>query len=117
MKKIFDHTMLGNITMKNRLIRSATWEGMGDDEGHIGEDLLQVYEDLAKGGVGAIITGFTSVDDNDRYFGGMVRLSDDSLIPDHQKLTEISHQYNCPVIVQLALGEYNGSYRDMSISD
>lgn len=117
MKNIFDNTTLGNIEMKNRLIRSATWEGMADEEGHINDGLLLVYEGLAKGGVGAIITGFTSVADDDHYFGGMVRLSNDSLTADHKALTEIAHKNNCPVIVQLALGEYNGSYRDMSIND
>ena len=43
-------------------------------------ELYQVYEGLAKGGVGAIISGFTSVSDDDRYFGGMARLSNDGLI-------------------------------------
>ena len=43
------------------------------------------------GGVGAIITGFTSVAANDFYFGGMMRLSDDALIPQYKKLVDIIH--------------------------
>ncbi len=117
MKTIFDKTTLGNIKTKNRLIRSATWEGMADGEGHIPEELFKVYDGLFSGGVGAVITGFTSVSDNDFYFGGMVRLSNDSLISEHKILTENAHKNDCPVIVQLALGEYNGSYRNMSIND
>ena len=109
-KKIFGPAKLNNIVLKNRLIRSATWEGMADIDGHIPDKLYDTYEELAKGGIGAIITGFTSVDGDDHYFGGMVRLSDDELIPEHKRLTDLCHKENCPVIVQIALGEYaNGT--------
>ena len=107
-KKLFDRARLGRIELKNRLIRSATWEGLADAGGHLPETLYHTYEELAKGGVGAIITGFTSAADDDRCFGGMARLSNDGLIPEHQRLTEICHAENCPVIVQIALGEYAG---------
>ena len=107
-KKIFETVKLGSLNLKNRLIRSATWEGLADDNGHMPEKLYQIYDELAKGGVGAIITGFTSVADDDHYFGGMVRLSNDSLIPEHTRLTELCHKEECPVIAQIALGEYAG---------
>ena len=107
-KTLFDRVRLGSIELNNRLIRSATWEGLADASGHLPETLYDTYEEVAKGGVGAIITGFTSVADDDRYFGGMARLSNDDLIPEHQRLTEICHAENCPVIVQIALGEYGG---------
>ena len=96
--------------LKNRLIRSATWEGMANIDGYIPDKLYDTYEELAKGGIGAIITGFTSVARDDHYFGGMVRLSGDELISEHKRLTELCHKENCPVIVQIALGEYaNGT--------
>lgn len=60
----------------------------------------------AKGGVGAIITGFTSVALHDYYFGGMMRLCNDTLIPQYQKLADTIHAEDCPVITQLALGAY-----------
>ena len=40
------------------------------------QEQVDVYEEIAKGGVGLIITGFTSVDAKDGYFGGMARISD-----------------------------------------
>lgn len=116
MKHIFDQARLGSLPLKNRLIRSATWEALADEAGNMEETLYAAYEGLAKGGVGAIISGFTSVADNDHYFDGMARLSNDSLIPQHNRLTGIAHRYQCPMIVQLALGEYNrGSHRGMAI--
>lgn len=106
MKNIFDAVEIGNLRLKNRLVRSATWEGLGADDGSIGEDTCEIYRELAKGGVGAIITGFTSVDADDFYFGGMMRLCDDNLIPQYKKLVEVIHAENCAAISQFALGAF-----------
>ncbi len=106
MKNLFESVELKNLHVKNRLVRSATWEGIADFDGSIGENTYEIYRELAKGGVGAIITGFTSVATNDFYFGGMMRLSDNKLIPQYKKLVEIIHAENCAVISQLALGAF-----------
>ena len=110
MKNIFDAVELKNLHLKNRLVRSATWEGIAALNGSISDDTYEIYHELAAGGVGAIITGFTSVATNDFYFGGMMRLSDDKLIPQYKKLVEIIHAENCAAISQLALGAF---YRNL----
>lgn len=74
MKQIFEETKLGDLTLKNRLIRSATWEGIASPDGSLPEEAYAIYDELAAGGVGAVITGFTSVSLHDCYFGGMMRL-------------------------------------------
>ncbi|MBQ4403925.1 MAG: NADH:flavin oxidoreductase [Selenomonadaceae bacterium] len=106
MKNLFDAVELNNLHLKNRLVRSATWEGIADFDGSIDENTYEIYRELAKGGVGAIITGFTSVSTNDFYFGGMMRLSDNKLIPQYKKLVEIIHVEDCAAIIQLALGAF-----------
>jgi 2,4-dienoyl-CoA reductase-like NADH-dependent reductase (Old Yellow Enzyme family) len=80
-KKIFETAQLGNLTAKNRLVRSATWEGVATPEGGITPIGYDIYQELACGGVGTIVTGFTSVSDTDHYIDGMMRLSNDALIP------------------------------------
>jgi len=57
MKTLFDSTAIGEMKLKNRLWRSATWENMADEKGHLTDRLIQVYRNLARGGVGTIITG------------------------------------------------------------
>ena len=106
MKHLFDNIPLKNLKAKNRLVRSATWEGIANRDGSVTEEAYDMYDEIAKGGVGTIITGFTSVAANDYYFGGMMRLSDDALIPQYKKLTDIIHAQGIPVITQLALGAY-----------
>ena len=114
MKKIFEPVKLKNMTLKIRLIHSATWEGIANPDGSIPKEAYSIYEELAKGGIGAIITGFTSVSLHDYYFDGMMRLCNDDLIPQYKKLVDIIHTEGTPVITQLALGAYyrekNGRY-------
>ena len=116
MKKIFENVKFGNIAVKNRLIRSATWEGLGKEDGSIPKTCYEIYEELAKGGVGLIITGFTSVAADDHYFGGMMRLCSDDLIPQYKRLTDIIHKENVPVIAQLALGGFYREYADEDLA-
>ncbi|MBQ8964999.1 NADH:flavin oxidoreductase [Ruminococcus sp.] len=112
MKTIFDKTEINDLNLKNRLFRSATWEALADESGHFDEEIYNIYNELAAGGVGCIISGFTSVSDTDRYFGGMARLSNDGLISEHTRLTDIVHRNDIPIIAQLALGEYQNKEID-----
>ena len=106
MKHIFEEITLPNLSLKNRLVRSATWEAVAADDGSIDERAYRIYDELAAGGVGAVITGFTSVSDDDRYFEGMMRLSRDGLVPQYRRLSDTVHAHDTPVIAQLALGAY-----------
>lgn len=106
MKKLFEEVRLNHLTVKNRLVRSATWEGVAAPDGSISEEAYAIYDELARGGVGLIINGFTSVSTHDFYFDGMMRLSEDRLIPQYRKLTDIVHATGVPIIAQLALGAY-----------
>ena len=118
MKTIFDKTEIKDLKLKNRLFRSATWEALADENGHFDEEIYRIYDELAVGGVGCIISGFTSVSDRDQYFGGMARLSNDGLIAEHKRLTDTVHAHDVPIIAQLALGEYqNKEIRELNDSD
>lgn len=61
MSKLFETTEINGIVLKNRFVRSATWEGMADDDGTCNMKLVDMMTKLAKGGVGLIITGHAYV--------------------------------------------------------
>ena len=61
MKKIFEEVELKNLTARNRLVRSATWEGIANSDGSITEESYAIYQELARGGVGTIITGWFNI--------------------------------------------------------
>jgi len=61
---LFSPKKIGTMTVKNRLVRSATYEGMADDNGLVDNRYVALYENLARGGVGLIIGGFAFVKEN-----------------------------------------------------
>jgi len=64
---LFQPLELGSLTLPNRILRSATYEGLADREGMPQvEGLARTYTALAKGGVGAIVTGFNAVSQDGR---------------------------------------------------
>ena len=85
-RTIFDKVTLNHLAMKNRLIRSATWEGLSQFDGSITDEAYEIYRELSRGGVGAVIVGFTDVSQDDHYIHGAMRLSRDELIPQFRKL-------------------------------
>jgi len=100
MKSLFDQTQLGSLKMKNRFVRSATYEGMADEKGRMTDELFKIYKDLAKGGVGTIITGLTAVTDLEEFIPGQMGIYEDSFIDEYKKITEMVHKYNANIMLQ-----------------
>ncbi|BCN30961.1 NADH:flavin oxidoreductase [Anaeromicropila herbilytica] len=106
---VFVPEELSGIRLNNRILRSATDEGMADSDGNPTEKLIKLYENLAKGGIGGIITGYMSVSkDGTSTMPGMVMIESDNRIT---KLTEVVnrvHQMSAPIICQIAHCGRNG---------
>ncbi|MCG8471686.1 MAG: NADH:flavin oxidoreductase [Desulfobacterales bacterium] len=107
MKALFEPAHMGQVDLKNRFFRSATWEAMAQENGHINQAVLDHYEALAKGGAAALITGYAHVlkeeQPNPRMFGAY----DDSFISDYRPLTQRVHENDCRIFFQLV---YGGSF-------
>jgi 2,4-dienoyl-CoA reductase-like NADH-dependent reductase (Old Yellow Enzyme family) len=58
---LFEATVINGMTLANRFVRSATWEGLASAEGFATEDLAMFLLNLARGNVGLIITGHAYV--------------------------------------------------------
>ena len=104
MKKLFESTRLNKMEIKNRFVRGATWENMTTEDGHMTEELYQVYEELAKNEVGMIITGYANVVKEEQPNPGMMGIYDDSFIEEYKKLTDLVHEYDSRIILQVAYG-------------
>lgn len=101
MKTLFDRTTLGPLVLKNRLVRSATWEAMALEDGRPSARLVRVYEELARGGAGLIITGATTFASDATHPPRMLAINDDSYIPAYRELTDAIHRCGAPVVMQL----------------
>jgi 2,4-dienoyl-CoA reductase-like NADH-dependent reductase (Old Yellow Enzyme family) len=102
MKTLFDEITLGNIQVKNRLVRSATFESGADAEGRYDRKMFDLYRELADGGVGLIVSGMVGVDENSRIAPFMVKTYDDTFIERLRQLTELVHSRGSRLVIQLA---------------
>lgn len=110
MKSLFDKTNMKNMNLKNRFVRSATWERLASDSGHMTNKLLKVYEDLAKGNVGLIISSYAHIIKDEAPNENMLGIYDDSFIEDYKVLIEKVHAYDSKIMMQIVYGGSNTRY-------
>ncbi len=104
MNRVFEKTSVAGMVFENRILRSATHEGLGDEDGHTRKELLSLYEKLAKSNVGAIITGYVGIQKNGRLLKNMCMFDNDEYIDEHKELILKISDYGTPIILQLAHG-------------
>lgn len=103
MSAVFQEADLAGIKLKNRVLRSATHEGLANSYGRpMTEELMNHYVKLAQGGVGAIITGYVGVQQNGKTFVNMRMFDKDEYIETYQKITSKLKEYETPIIQQIA---------------
>lgn len=103
MNRVFEETKIAGVTLKNRIIRSATHEGMSDANGRPTEDLINKYDQLAKGGVGAIITGHVGIMQNGKsHLKGMAMIDTNDNIDAFKELVVRVHTYDTPIFSQIS---------------
>lgn len=101
--ELFEKANIGNCTLPNRIIRSATFEGMCDENGIPGDEYASFYEKLGQQQIGAIITGFAFISKDGRAMQpGQAGLDTPDKIPHFQKMTERVHECKGRIFIQLA---------------
>ncbi len=101
MPDIFTSWKLGRLELHNRLVRSATWEGMAGEDGTPSDDLINLTANLARGGVGLIITGYAFIAPEGRGLPKQTGVSRDDMVPSWSRLTEAVHREGGKVAIQI----------------
>ena len=101
MPELFEPSAINGMEIKNRLVRSATWEGMCAPDGRPTDRLINCYRGLALGGVGLIISSYTYVRPEGKQLPGKMGIYTDDFAADFQKLTAAVHEAGGLLAVQL----------------
>ncbi|MFH2013002.1 MAG: NADH:flavin oxidoreductase [Pseudomonadota bacterium] len=100
--RLFEPSAINSMVLKNRFVRSATWEGMAEEDGTCTPGLIDLMATLAKGGVGLIITGHTYVRRDGQASSKQLGVYKDELIPGLEEMTRAVHKKDGKIVMQLA---------------
>ena len=101
---LFEPFSFSGLSLRNRLVRSATYEKRADEDGFVTESLIELYEDLTRGGIGLMITGNALVHPSGRTIPQMTCIHSDIYIQGLRKLTTAVHELDGVIAIQLVHG-------------
>ena len=116
MSRLFEQTTINGLTLKNRFVRSATWDAMVNPDGSCSQRSIDLMVALAKGGVGLIMTGFAAVRQDGQALPFQTNVHSDSHVPGLTRLTEAVHEAGAAIMMQIYHGGVISS-RELSGQD
>jgi len=87
--------------LKNRFVRSATWEGLANLDGSCSEELNDLVVELAKGQVGLIINSAAYINKTGQGVIRQLGIYDDRLVAGYKKMVEKVHNEGSKIIMQI----------------
>lgn len=97
---LFEPVKIKSMDLRNRFVRSATYDGCAE-KNYVTVNQIHLYTNLAKGGVGLIITGITYVHDSGHISRFQNSISSDEYISGFRRLTSAVHNQGARIAVQL----------------
>ncbi len=104
-RDLFSPVRIGSLELRNRLVRSATAEQMSTEPaGEATPTQAALYRDLARGGVGLIVTGHAYVTPEGKAHTEMLGAYADELIPGLRTLADAAHAEGGKIALQINHG-------------
>lgn len=101
-EKLFTPIKIGNVEIKNRIAMAPMLMDFGQFDGRTTEQLMDYYEERAKGGTGLIITEITRVNDKTGASAfAQLGMSHDYQIEGMKNLADRIHSHGAKIFVQL----------------
>jgi 2,4-dienoyl-CoA reductase-like NADH-dependent reductase (Old Yellow Enzyme family) len=101
-----------NLSLRNHIMRSATWDGTADDKGGVTDQSLALYKELASGGIGLIVTGYAFVSHPlGQANPGQYGIYNDARIAGWKKMVKVVHQQgDSKIAMQIVHAGINSGY-------
>ncbi len=101
MSVLFKPIDINGMTVPNRFVRSATNDRRAEISGSVNDPFIEVYEALAAGGVGLIVTGHAYVTWNGKASPTMLGVHEDELITGLKSMVDAVHKYDSKIVIQI----------------
>ncbi len=103
MDGLFSPANIGTLELRNRMIRSASHEGLADRRGAPTEEQSAFYGKFVQGGIGLVITGYAGVLQSGKSaLYDMTMIDSDDLVPAHAAMVEKIHALGGRIVLQIA---------------
>jgi 2,4-dienoyl-CoA reductase-like NADH-dependent reductase (Old Yellow Enzyme family) len=104
MSLLFEPIQIGNMEIANRFVRSATYYGLADDKGRVGQPSAELMRTLALNQVGLIMTGYAYVMPGGQVFADQNGIDRDDQISGYRMMTDAVHEVGGKIAMQIAHG-------------
>jgi 2,4-dienoyl-CoA reductase-like NADH-dependent reductase (Old Yellow Enzyme family) len=101
MSILFEPAKIKGMEVRNRFVRSATYDGCTDKQGYVSEKQIKLFSKLAEGGIGLIVTGIAHVHPSGQISLFQNAIAGDDFIPGLKRLTGAVHDRGAKIAVQL----------------
>src|SRR4030043_1577776 len=110
--QLFEPIRINNLELKNRLMRSATWDGTADESGGVTDNSIKIYRELGRGDIGLIVTGYAFVSHPlGQANPGQYGINNDARIAGWKKLVKVVHQQgDSKITMQIVHAGINSGY-------
>ena len=100
--ELFEESVINTLRLKNRFVRSATWEGLATEQGGCTPQLTDLMAQLAANDIGLIITGHAYVSREGQAGPWQLGVYADELMPGLTQMTDAVHRQGGKIVLQLA---------------
>jgi 2,4-dienoyl-CoA reductase-like NADH-dependent reductase (Old Yellow Enzyme family) len=107
---LFKPFSIGKLELRNRFVRSATWDNTADSRGFVTDLSVARYEALGKGEIGLIINAFAYVSPPGQALPGQYGVHNNDMIPGLSRLTRAVHDGGGKIALQLVHAGLNSPY-------
>ena len=98
----FDSITIDGVDIRNRFVRSATWDSTATDDGGVTDASVEIIENVARGGAGLIFTGYAYVSDHGKAAVRQLGISHGRHIAGMRRLAKAAHDHGAKVAAQIA---------------
>ncbi len=107
---LFEPYKIGKLELRNRFVRSATWDVTADSDGAVTDSSVAIYKELGWGGIGLIISGYAFVSSRGQANPGQYGIHNDDMISGLRRMAQAAHQGGAKIAAQIVHAGISSPY-------